>query len=364
MLDLIVVTAFAREAWFVKRLQSLGLRFVAIDVTDFLVQKKQPFTVPFGIQLSQDPDEILKCGHIYNQQIQGWSAFTNAGVIETNGFLNSYQGRLRGDLAKEIFEHQFSTSDRPRNFKPIFAELPLGSTYSVYEAVSHAENISVLRDESLAIHLREGGQFVSVRGNTYKAPYLVSLLDPYMCRELEASGVSCSEFAHTRNIDPIYVWQPFSVKTKEVQHLVSIPKQMALVSSINKPWIDSEFMIVSREAVPTEFVVWSKIIFDLRKNKKYIQDVRDRVTQTFQEAFRVQNTVVEDSFISAGVGVSPFPVYDYQQVQLYKKWYDRGLFHAGFEVYESMNLDEQVRVQKNILKHLVEENQRDRQIHP
>ena len=49
MLDVIVVSAFGRETWLLKKLKEQGLNFKSFDVTDFFYKTPQSFTVPFGM---------------------------------------------------------------------------------------------------------------------------------------------------------------------------------------------------------------------------------------------------------------------------------------------------------------------------
>lgn len=218
-------------------------------------------------------------------------------------------------------------------------------------------------EQNFSIHLREGAQKVTVGEDVYMAPYLVNLLDPYMCRELQSRGVDCSSLAHSRKMDPIYIWQPFYAKTSGGEHLQALPKQTVLAANLFTPLIEEQMLIVNKEASGNEFVVWSKIIFDLRKNKKYLDAIKMKIASSLKKRLFLSDVEVGESFIGAEQGISPFPIYDASEVQLYKKWYDRGVFHGGFEVCNNMGLNEQLRVQKNILKGLTEESERDRQIY-
>ncbi len=373
MLDVIVLTAFGRESWLTKKLQENNLQFSSIDVTAYFKDQELGFTVPFGMSLTHQQsdkshgdrrqNEILNCGFIFNKQFQGWSFSSDRGVVESNGFLKNFQLEKRGELAQKFYAHQFSTFDFP------FAVLDeksvdLMAPYSTYECVSVRESVQVHPGEPFSVQLRAGGQFVEYAGETYKAPYLINLLDPYLCRELESKGVSCSELAHTRKIDPLYIWYPWKVTSSAAQHLSHMPKQTLLVPESTKPWIEDNFVVINKEASSQEFLLWTKIVFDLQKTKKYLDDVRARVSQRLVEQLKLKDLTISEHFVSPENGMSPFPVYDLDEIQLYKKWYDRGVYHGGFEVCDSFTLDEQIRVQTLIVNGLLEENQRDRQIHP
>lgn len=364
MLDVIVLTAFGRESWLVKKLKSKNFKFVSIDVTSYFKKGVAGFTVPFGMSLEKDQDDLLKSGPIFNKQFQGWSVISDRGVVESNGFLKDYQLQLRGSLAQSFFAHHFSTFDFPFGILPKKMEQILTVPYSTYECTSVEESIVVDASEPLAIHLRAGGQFIEYKNETYKAPYLITLLDPYMCAELAAKNVSCVELANTRKIEPLYLWYPLRLRSLAAQHLSHMPKQTLVVSEADKPWLEENFIIVNKEASSDEFTVWLKVIFDLHKNEKYISELKARVQNTLAQQLKLQDAKIENHFVTPNEGLSPYPVYDQQEIQLYKKWYDRGVFHCGFEVCDSFNLDEQVRVQKLVVKGLIEENERDRQIHP
>lgn len=362
MLDVIVLTAFGRETWLVKKLKENGLKFKSFDVTAFFQKKAQSFTVPFGMRLPKEQDEILKCGYIFNKQFQGWSLISSRGVVEANGFLKDFQLQQRGELAQKIFSHQFSTYDYPYGVLDA-EETVLDITYSTYETVTVGESVKVLVADPFSILLREGGQFIEHNGETVKAPYIINMLDPYMCRELESKNVTCRELAHTRDIEPLYIWQPWHLTSAATQHLSHMPKQTVVLTSVEKPWIEENFLVVNKEASSQEFVVWSKIIFELHRNKKYISDVQARVETTLAQQLKLKDAKIEEHFVGTETGLSPYPVYDFKESQMFKKWYDRGVFHCGFEVCDSFNLDEQIRVQKLVVNGLVEESQRDRQIH-
>lgn len=363
MLDVIVLTAFGREAWLVKKLKESKFQFQSIDVTAYFKNGDAGFTVPFGMSLAKEQSDILRCGYIFNKQLQGWSAISDRGVVESNGFLKDFQLEKRGELAQRFYAHQFSTYDFPFG---VFVEKAQELTvpYSTYESIAAVESIKVDGVQPLSIGLREGGQIVNYAGQTYKAPYLINLLDPYLCRELEHKGVSCSELAHTRKIDPLYIWRPWRATSSVAQHLSHMPKQTLLVSGSDKPWIEDNFIVVNKEASSQEFVVWAKLIFDLQRTEKYVSNVRNTVSARLASQLKLADLQLTDHFVTLENGIAPYPVYDLDDIQLYKKWYDRGVFHGGFEVCESFSLDEQVRVQTLIVNGLIEESERDRQIHP
>jgi hypothetical protein len=362
MLDVIVVSAFGRETWLLKKLKEQGLNFKSFDVTDFFYKTPQSFTVPFGMRLSNEQDEILKCGYIFNKQFQGWSVISDRGVVEANGFLKSFHLEKRGELARKIFANQFSTYDYP--FGVLDAEESvLDVAYSTYETLSVSESIKVQATDSVSILLREGGQFVDHNGESFQATYLINFLEPYMCRELEKQNVVCAEFAHVRDIKPLYIWQSFQLSTAVAQHLSHMPKQTVLLSQVERPWIEENFLVINKEAASGEYMVWSKIIFELRNNSKYISDLKSRLEATLARELKLTEAAIRDHFVSLTQGLSPYPVYDRNESLMFKKWYDRGVFYCGFEVCDSFNLDEQIRIQKLVVNGLVEESQRDRQIH-
>lgn len=363
MLDVIVLTAFGREAWLVKKLKEHKLQFQSVDVTAYFKQDDVAFTVPFGMSLGKDQNDILKCGYIFNKQFQGWSAISDRGVVESNGFLKDFQLERRGELAQRFYAHQFSTYDFPFG---VLIEKPQELTvpYSTYECVNFPESLKVRAGEPLSIQLRAGGQFVEYAGESYKAPYMINLLDPYMCRELENKGVSCSELAHTRKIDPLYIWYPWRVTCTNAQHLSHMPKQTLLVAEAAKPWFEDNFIVINKEASSNEFVAWTKVIFDLQKTKKYLSDISSRTLAQLEAQLKMEGAQIHHHFAGTEHGLSPYPVYDLDEILLYKKWYDRGVYHGGFEVCDAFTLDEQIRVQTLIVNGLLEENERDRQIHP
>lgn len=362
-MDVIVLTAFGREAWLIRKLKDQKIKFQIVDVTTYFKNGELGFTVPFGMSLAQEQNDILKSGFIFNKQFQGWSVICDRGVVESNGFLKDFQLEKRGELAQRFYAHQFSTYDYPFG---VFIEKhqELTVPYSTYECLADADCIRPDGVQPLTIQLRAGGQFVVYAGHTYKAPYLINLLDPYLCRELEIKGVACSELAHTRKIDPLYIWRPWRVSAVATQHLSHMPKQTLLVGESEKPWIEDNFIVVNKEASSQEFVAWAKVIFDLHKTKKYLEDVRDQIGARLSAHLKLIDLQMSDHFVTLENGISPYPVYDRDDIQMYKKWYDRGVFHGGFEVCDSFGLDEQVRVQTLIMNGLVEENERDRQIHP
>lgn len=362
MLDVIVVSAFGRETWLLKKLKEHDLKFKSFDVTSFFKKSPHNFTVPFGMRLPKEQDEILKCGYIFNKQFQGWSLISDRGVVETNGFLKSFQLEKRGTLAQKIFAHQFSTYDYPYGVLDA-EETVLDTAYSTYETVQVAESVAVNTEDSFSILLREGGQFIEHKGESVHAPYLINLLDPYMCRELEKQNVKCNEFAHSRDIDPLYIWQPFRLTTAVAQHLSHMPKQTVLLTQVEKPWVEDNFLVINKEATSGEYVVWSKIIFELRQNSKYISDLQTRIQSILAQQLKLTDAALSEHFVTLTQGLSPYPVYDYNESLMFKKWYDRGVFYCGFDVCDSFNLDEQIRIQKLVVNGLVEESQRDRQIH-
>lgn len=370
MLDVIIITAFGREAWLVKKLREMDVKFVAIDVTSYFKKNSGSFTSPFGVEVLENDkikDDILKCGYIFSQQFQGWCAITGQGVIETHGVLKNFQMTAREDLARKVFSHQMSTYDYPFSIlsAPQSFTTSLPQQWMTYDLEGDhvLPSVRVQKGESLEIYIREGGQRVCTQGHEYKAAYLINMLDPYMVRSLSQQGVRCEELAATRDIVPLYIWTPWRIKSEGVEHLSQLPKQSLVVARTDKPWIEENFLILNREAAVNEFVVWVPLIFDLRTNEKYMNDVQERMKNILQQQLKLKSLDIEPHFVSLESGLSPYPVYDQQEVQMYKKWYDRGIFYCGFEVCESFLLSEQIRMQQTCVNGLLQEIERDRQIH-
>lgn len=368
MLDVIVVTAFGRQSWLVKKLIEKNLQFMVLDLTPYFKTGDKSFTVPFGAVFSEGDksgEEILKCGYIFSQQYQGWSAITDRGVIETNGLIKGFQKSLRQELAEKILAHQVSTYDYPFGVLAQKKGTAVSQQWVTYEmpTTSEPHTVTAFPGEPLELRVREGGQIIKHKDSVYKAPYLINLLDPYMIQELKAKSVECEELVAARPLLPLYVWQPFLIKSSETEHLSQLPKQTVIVPRTDKPWIEDHFLVVNREASSQEFVVWCKAIFDLKNNSQYTANLRLRVKSQIDTTFHLKLSTIQDLFVSHDQGLSPYPVYDQQDIQLYKKWYDRGVFYCGFEVCDSFSLDEQIRVQQLCINGLLQEIERDRQIH-
>lgn len=362
MLDVIVLTAFDREAWLIQQLEKNDVSFVAIDVTTYFKSTNEKFTVPFGMSLDSAQEEILKCGYVFNKQLQGWSLISDRGVVETNGFLKEHQRQLRGELAQKIFAHQMSTYDYPYGILSGSVQ-PLTYDYSTYETVCSSKTVVVEKEIPLTIRIRDGGQFINYKNEVYKSPYLINLLDPYLCSELQKKGVDCNELVQARSIDPLYLWYPFKVVAQQTEHISHMPKQTVVVSAIDKPWLEQNFIILNKEAMSGDFMAWMPIVFDMKNNANYILDVKQGLLAVLGQELKLTDITIKDHFVSLRQGVSPYPIYDHSEIQLFKKWYDRGVFNCGFEVCDSFELDEQVRVQRCVVNGLLQERERDRKIH-